>query len=324
MAASLPRQHTHILRLDTPTPPRYIPRGPNFGPRPRSTRWPKRVPRCRALLGGFSRARRIGPSGLRGDARGRCRPRRERIAPTATPRPTPRRRKSATRCGSPCQCSPCCRRCFSTLPKNVRRQDHGAERRALNSISNQIDLRKIHWLANPGKVIRGALLYAVGLGWSACGETLRPARRPDRGHRVAATQRTKRVAPPGRAARHDARRARRRRRPVCCMGGDRGRAARLRGRAPRPRRRACSNARAADAARPHECMSRRSIRLGMSHRPINALDRNAVRDVIGQPEWGIFASVCSVSIIATLTKLDNSVHRFTYAQAANRQHDSKV
>jgi len=62
----------------------------------------------------------------------------------------------------------------------------------------------------------------------------------------------------------------------------------------------------------------------MSHRPINALDRNAVRDVIGQPEWGIFASVCSVSIIATLTKLDNSVHRFTYAQAANRQHDSKV
>ena len=169
------------------------------------------------------------------------------------------------------------RRCFSTLPKNVRRQDHGAERRALNSISNQIDLRKIHWLANPGKVIRGALLYAVGLGWSACGETLRPARRPDRGHRVAATQRTKRVAPPGRAARHDARRARRRRRPVCCMGGDRGRAARLRGRAPRPRRRACSNARAcgidADAARPHDCMSRRSIRLGMSHRPINALSR---------------------------------------------------
>ena len=48
------------------------------------------------------------------------------------------------------------RRCFSTLPKNVRRQDHGAERRALNSISNQIDLRKIHWLANPGKVIRGS------------------------------------------------------------------------------------------------------------------------------------------------------------------------
>ena len=136
--------------------PRYIPRGPNFGPRPRSTRWPKRVPRCRALLGGFSRARRIGPSGLRGEARGRCRPRRERIAPTATPRPTPRRRKSATRCGSPCQCSPCCNRCFSTLPKNIRRRDHGAERRALNSISNQIDLRKIHWLANPGKVIRGA------------------------------------------------------------------------------------------------------------------------------------------------------------------------
>ena len=40
------------------------------------------------------------------------------------------------------------------------------------------------------------------------------------------------------------------------------------------------------------------------HKPINALDRNAVRDVIGQPEWGIFASVCSVSIVATLTKLD--------------------
>ena len=138
----------------------------------------------------------------------------------------------------------------------------------LNSISNEM-LRKVHWLANPGKVIRGARLYAVGLGWSACGKTLRPARRPDRGHRVAATQRTKRVAPPGRAARHDARRARRRR-PVCCMGGDRGRAARLRGRAPRPRRRASSNARACgidvDAARPHECMSRRSmVRLCMSH-----------------------------------------------------------
>ena len=38
------------------------------------------------LPGGFSRAR-IGPFGLRGDARGRCRSRRERIAKPATPRP---------------------------------------------------------------------------------------------------------------------------------------------------------------------------------------------------------------------------------------------
>ena len=38
------------------------------------------------LSGGFIRAR-IGPFGLRGDARGRCRPRRERIAKPATPRP---------------------------------------------------------------------------------------------------------------------------------------------------------------------------------------------------------------------------------------------
>ena len=38
------------------------------------------------LPGGFRRAR-IGPFGLRGDARGRCRSRRERIAKPATPRP---------------------------------------------------------------------------------------------------------------------------------------------------------------------------------------------------------------------------------------------
>jgi len=38
------------------------------------------------LPGGFNRAR-IGPFGLRGDARGRCRSRRERIAKPATPRP---------------------------------------------------------------------------------------------------------------------------------------------------------------------------------------------------------------------------------------------
>jgi hypothetical protein len=38
------------------------------------------------LAGGFRRAR-VGPFGLRGDARGRCRPRQEQIAPTATPRP---------------------------------------------------------------------------------------------------------------------------------------------------------------------------------------------------------------------------------------------
>ena len=38
------------------------------------------------LPGGFSRAR-IGPFGLRGDARGRCRSRRKRIGKPATPRP---------------------------------------------------------------------------------------------------------------------------------------------------------------------------------------------------------------------------------------------
>ena len=38
------------------------------------------------LAGGFRRAR-VGPFGLRGDARGRCRSRRERIAKPATPRP---------------------------------------------------------------------------------------------------------------------------------------------------------------------------------------------------------------------------------------------
>jgi len=68
------------------------------------------------LPGGF-RSARVGPFGLRGDARGRCRPRQERIAPTATPRPVLRRRKSARRRGSPCRCSPCCRRCFNTLPR---------------------------------------------------------------------------------------------------------------------------------------------------------------------------------------------------------------
>jgi hypothetical protein len=83
------------------------------GPVLRRCRAPWRLQTC---SGGFRHAR-VGPFGLRGGARGRCRPRQERIAPTATPRPVLRRRKSARRRGSPCRCSTCCRRCFNTLPR---------------------------------------------------------------------------------------------------------------------------------------------------------------------------------------------------------------